>query len=139
MRDWLISLRKERGFSQKYVSEQIHIAQPSYCTIESGKTTPSVETAKAIGKVLGFDWKRFYEDSAEAVCLTIHGDRNLADLVDIASVNALLYADLAGVIGDCEQYSPNGKDTRVANACRVLSRLLAEQSEILDRIFDALH
>lgn len=63
-RDWLIAIRKERGLSQKYVSEQIGLAQPSYCTIENGKTRPAVETAKAIAQVLGFDWTRFYEEES---------------------------------------------------------------------------
>lgn len=62
MRDWLVAIRKEKGVSQKYVAENVHIAQPSYCTIESGRTCPSVGTAKAIAAVLGFDWTRFYEE-----------------------------------------------------------------------------
>ena len=64
MRDWLIAIRKEHGLSQKYVSERVNIAQPSYCTIEKGITRPAVETAKAIASVLDFDWTRFYEDDA---------------------------------------------------------------------------
>ena len=67
MRDWLVAIRKEKGFTQKYVSEKIHISQPSYCTIEKGETRPSVETAKAIGKVLGFDWTDFYKDTTADV------------------------------------------------------------------------
>jgi len=62
MRDWLVAIRKAKGLSQKFVSEQVGIAQPSYCTIESGATRPAVETAKAIAAVLGFDWTKFYEE-----------------------------------------------------------------------------
>lgn len=62
MRGWLITIREERGVTQKYVSEQVGIAQPSYCTIEKGTTSPSVNTAKRIAAVLGFDWTRFYEE-----------------------------------------------------------------------------
>lgn len=61
-RDWLIAIREGIGFSQKYVSAQIGIAQPSYCNIEKGKTSPSVPTAKAIAHVLGFNWTRFYDE-----------------------------------------------------------------------------
>lgn len=68
-RDWLIAIRKSLGLSQKYVSEQIGLAQPSYCTIEKGKTNPTVETAKAIAKVLGFEWTRFYDHEDKAVSL----------------------------------------------------------------------
>lgn len=62
IRNWLVAIRTEHGFSQKYVSEQIGIAQPYYCTIETGKRQPAVKTAKKIAKVLDFNWTRFYED-----------------------------------------------------------------------------
>lgn len=65
MRDWLITIREEKGMSQKYVAEQVGVAQPSYCTIEKGKTNPSVPVAKRIANVLGFDWTRFFEEPAE--------------------------------------------------------------------------
>lgn len=61
-REWLISLRKETGLTQKRVSELAKISQASYCTIESGKINPCVKTAKRIATTLGFDWTRFYED-----------------------------------------------------------------------------
>ncbi len=60
-RDWLIAIRNSKGVMQKDVAELVGISQPSYCTIEHGKTRPSVETAKKIAAVLGFDWTRFYE------------------------------------------------------------------------------
>ena len=60
-RRWLIAKRKEKKFSQKYVSEQIGITQPSYCNIERGKIGPSVPTAKAIATVLDLVWTRSYE------------------------------------------------------------------------------
>lgn len=62
MRDWLIAIREGNGLSQKAVADAISLAQPSYCTIEKGKTNPSVDTAKKIAAVLGFDWTRFYEE-----------------------------------------------------------------------------
>ncbi|MBD5118534.1 MAG: helix-turn-helix transcriptional regulator [Clostridiales bacterium] len=62
MRNWLITIRKEKGYPQKYVAELIGVAPPSYCNIEKGKTSPAVSTAKKIGAVLGFDWTRFYDD-----------------------------------------------------------------------------
>lgn len=65
MRDWLVAIRKERGMTQKYVAEKIGLAQASYCTIEKGRTNPTVNTAKAIAAVLGFDWTLFYEDEKE--------------------------------------------------------------------------
>lgn len=65
-RTWLIAIREEKKFSQKYVSEQVGIAQPSYFNIEAGKRGPSVPVAKRIAAVLGFDWTRFYEKDGEA-------------------------------------------------------------------------
>lgn len=64
MRDWLIAMREQKGFRQKYVAEKVGISPPSYCTIEKGKTRPTVETAKAIASVLGFDWTQFYEEDS---------------------------------------------------------------------------
>jgi transcriptional regulator with XRE-family HTH domain len=66
MRDWLITIRKKQGLSQKEVSERIGVSQPSYCTIERGVTNPSVDTAKRIAEILGFDWTRFYETTQDA-------------------------------------------------------------------------
>lgn len=61
-REWLVSIREEKGLKQKFVSEAIGIAQASYCQIEKGITNPTVDNAKKIAKVLDFDWTRFYED-----------------------------------------------------------------------------
>ncbi len=38
------------------------ITRQHYNLIEAGKRRPSVEVAKAIAVVLGFDWTRFYTD-----------------------------------------------------------------------------
>lgn len=62
MREWLVSIRRNLGLSQRSVADQINISPPSYCNIEHGKRKPTIEHAKAIAKVLGFDWTRFYED-----------------------------------------------------------------------------
>lgn len=61
-RDWLIAMREEKKVSQKFVAEQVGIAQPSYFNIEAGKRRPSVPVAKKIAAVLGFDWTQFYEE-----------------------------------------------------------------------------
>ena len=58
-------LRKAAGKSQAEVAEDIGISRAAYSNIENGKRRPSVEVAKRIAAVLGFDWTRFYEDSAE--------------------------------------------------------------------------
>ena len=61
----LNTVRKERGLSQKAISDEIGVAQATYCNIENGKRRPSVAVAKKIGAALGFDWTRFFEDAPE--------------------------------------------------------------------------
>ena len=52
MREWLRSIRKMKGQSERAVATAAGIAQAN----------PSVPTAKKIGKVLGFDWTLFFPD-----------------------------------------------------------------------------
>ncbi len=61
MREWLISERTEKGMLQKDVAVKSQISQPAYCDIENGKKNPSVDTAKKIAAVLGFNWTRFFD------------------------------------------------------------------------------
>ena len=67
MRFWLIQKREALGLTQKNISELVGISQPSYCNIETGERRPSVETAKKIAEVLGFDWTLFYSNDARIV------------------------------------------------------------------------
>lgn len=62
MRSWLVANREAKGFKQKEVSDAVGISQPSYCNIENGVKHPSVDTAKKIAGVLGFEWTRFFEE-----------------------------------------------------------------------------
>lgn len=63
MRKWLIELRK--GYSQTQIAEAVGISQQMYSFIELGVRRPSVEVAKKIASVLGFDWTLFYQDEDE--------------------------------------------------------------------------
>ena len=62
MREWLRSIRRMKGLSEKKVAQAVGIAQPVYHRYETGECNPSVPTAKAIGRVLGFDWTLFFPD-----------------------------------------------------------------------------
>lgn len=62
MREWLRDARNKKGMSQQQVAQVVGISAPSYNNIENGKFAPKVINAKAIGVVLGVDWRRFYED-----------------------------------------------------------------------------
>ena len=62
MRNWLKVKRKQARITMSEISNLIGISAPSYCNIENGHTNPTVENAKKIAGVLGFDWTMFYDD-----------------------------------------------------------------------------
>ena len=64
-RDWLVTVRKDKGLTQRDVAARVGISAPSYCTIETGKTSPRIRTAKKIADVLGFPWPRLFEDEED--------------------------------------------------------------------------
>lgn len=66
MRKWLVEIRKGRHLSQQQTAKAAGISQSYYASIELGiRGRPlGVPVAKAIAKVLDFDWERFYEESA---------------------------------------------------------------------------
>jgi DNA-binding XRE family transcriptional regulator len=59
--DWLKEYRNHTGMSGAAVARAVGIAPQYYNFIESGKRRPSVDAAKRIAKVLGFDWTEFFE------------------------------------------------------------------------------
>lgn len=65
MRNWLRSIREIKGYSEKKVAELSGISQPMYHWIETGEKNPSVQTARRISKVLGFDWQLFFPEEKE--------------------------------------------------------------------------
>lgn len=67
MRDWLVSIRKKQSMTQKAICDRLNISQPTYWGYEHGIITPTVQNAKKIGAILGFDWTRFYEEPKERV------------------------------------------------------------------------
>lgn len=54
--------RIKKGLTMRQVSEASNISESFYSMIENGERRPSVETAKKIAAVLGFDWTMFYPD-----------------------------------------------------------------------------
>lgn len=62
MREWLRQVRLLKGMSEAQVARAAGIAQPFYHNIENGTKHPSVQTAKTIAAILGFDWTLFYAD-----------------------------------------------------------------------------
>ncbi len=60
-RHWLTASRNEKKITMKQLAESIGISESFYCQIESGKRRPSVENAKKLASILGFDWTMFFE------------------------------------------------------------------------------
>jgi len=51
--------------TQGQLAEKVGISRTMITEIENGNANPSVEVAKKIAAVLGFDWTRFYQDESE--------------------------------------------------------------------------
>lgn len=64
MRPWLKELRLKRGFTHDAVAKKAGIKRSYYTMIENGNRTPSVNVAKSIGEVIGFDWTIFFDCSS---------------------------------------------------------------------------
>jgi DNA-binding XRE family transcriptional regulator len=58
--------RAEKGMTQQQLADEIHCVRTVIANIESGLTQPSIPTAKALGKALGFEWWKFYDDGGES-------------------------------------------------------------------------
>lgn len=54
--------RVGKNMTIREVGEVVGISESFYCMIENGERRPSVETAKKIAAVFGFDWTRFFPD-----------------------------------------------------------------------------
>lgn len=57
---------KDKRMSKKLTQEELAVLcgvkRTTITEIENGNSRPSVETAKAIAKVLGFKWTKFFDD-----------------------------------------------------------------------------
>ncbi|EWH21214.1 MULTISPECIES: helix-turn-helix transcriptional regulator [Bacillus] len=71
-RTWLINIRTQAEMTQEEVANLVGIKRPYYSQIESGTRRPSVQVAKKISQVMGFDWALFFEsdcsDSPQNSC-----------------------------------------------------------------------
>ena len=62
MRTWLKDIRAKKELTQQEVANAANVDVTMISKIELGERRPSVEVAKKIASVLGFNWTRFYED-----------------------------------------------------------------------------
>jgi len=51
--------------TQKELAARVGISRTMITEIENGNANPSVDVAKKIAAVLGFEWTRFYEDDQD--------------------------------------------------------------------------
>ena len=65
MRTWLKEIRAKKGLTQQEVANAANVDVTMICKIELGERRPSVEVAKKIASVMGFNWTRFFEDEDE--------------------------------------------------------------------------
>jgi len=65
MRTWLKELRaRSSNMTQKELAARVSISRTMITEIENGNANPSVDVAKKIAAVLGFNWTRFFEDDS---------------------------------------------------------------------------
>jgi transcriptional regulator with XRE-family HTH domain len=63
MRTWLRDIRKMKKLTEAQVALAAGVSQPFYHRVEMKGANLKVETAKAIARILGFDWNLFYPDN----------------------------------------------------------------------------
>lgn len=59
-RIWLVEKRAEKNLTQSQLAEKVGVTQQVMSKYETGERTPSVKTAKKIGKILRFGWTKFF-------------------------------------------------------------------------------
>lgn len=70
MRDWLVSIRKLKGFTQKEVADACGVTRTCYASYEQGVRSPNGKRSKVIGEFLGFSWTLFFEENGHETCQT---------------------------------------------------------------------
>lgn len=69
-REWLVKLRDNKRKTHEEVADLCLISRQYYSMIENGTRNPSVEVAKKIGEVLGFNWVIFFEVQGNEMMLS---------------------------------------------------------------------
>lgn len=57
--------REAKHLSQERLAAMVGVQRQSLSAIECGRTLPSVENAKKLAKILGFDWSEFYDEEKD--------------------------------------------------------------------------
>lgn len=62
MNCFLKEKRISKKLTQKELATLCGVKRTTITEIENGNSRPSIDTAKAIAKVLGFNWTKFFDD-----------------------------------------------------------------------------
>lgn len=62
MRKWFKDLRMSKRFTQEKLAEMVDVDTSTINKIELGHRRPSVEVAKSLSEILGFDWTLFFSE-----------------------------------------------------------------------------
>ena len=62
---WLQNIRSRCNMTQNDVARAVKMSRAAYANIERGVRRPSPELAQKLGKLLDFDWTRFFEAGDE--------------------------------------------------------------------------
>lgn len=65
MLSWLRDMRIGAKKTLRDVAKEAEVSECYVSQIETGERRPSVEVAKRIAAVLGFEWTRFFEEEKE--------------------------------------------------------------------------
>lgn len=73
----LKTLREAKGLTQQQLANEIHCARTVIANIETGNSSPSIATAKALGEVFGVNWWEFFEEGEDVNGAdSVHGIRS---------------------------------------------------------------
>lgn len=75
MRKWLVEKRKNVNIKQNQLAKQVGITREYYSMIENDRRNPSVDVAKKLGKIMGFEWTIFFEEESNESGLNIIRDK----------------------------------------------------------------
>jgi transcriptional regulator with XRE-family HTH domain len=59
--NYLRKLRHNKKITMRQVADMVGVAESTICCYETGKRTPSIETAKKLAEVYKVRWTKFFE------------------------------------------------------------------------------
>ena len=62
----LKSKRESAGLTQEELGRKLGISRQAVSLLENGTNKPTVENAKKLGEILGFNWTELYNDKVHS-------------------------------------------------------------------------